>query len=115
QGLATAAFIGGFPLARRFGLARGFDQYDDALPRPPGIHFEFAERPATAVVAAARTFIASHPGPAFVWVHLFDPHAPYAPPPEHRMADPYRGEVAAVDAALGPLLADWAQREAALT
>ena len=31
RGLATAAFIGGFPLVRRFGLARGFDHYDDAM------------------------------------------------------------------------------------
>ena len=24
----------------------------------------------------------------FLWVHYFDPHAPYAPPPEYRTADP---------------------------
>jgi choline-sulfatase len=113
--LPTAAFIGGFPLARRFGLARGFDHYDDTLPRAPGVHYEFAERPATAVIAAARAWVAAHPGPVFVWVHLFDPHAPYAPPAEHAGSDPYRGEVAAVDSALAPLLAEWAERPAALT
>jgi arylsulfatase A-like enzyme/Flp pilus assembly protein TadD len=43
----------------------------------------------------------------FVWVHLFDPHAPYRPPPpfDAQYANrPYDGEVAAVDAALAPLL-----------
>src|SRR5258706_508662 len=46
-------------------------------------------------------------GPWFVWVHLFDPHAPYRPPPpfDAQYANrPYDGEVAAVDAALAPLL-----------
>ena len=32
-GFATAAFVSAFPLERRFGLARGFDVYDDELPR----------------------------------------------------------------------------------
>jgi len=47
--------------------------------------------------------------PWFVWVHVFDPHAPYRPPPPFA-ADyagrPYYGEVAATDAALAPLLDD---------
>ena len=45
-----------------------------------------------------------NPGPCFVWVHLFDPHAPYDPPAAYRGADPYRGEIASADAALGELL-----------
>jgi tetratricopeptide (TPR) repeat protein len=47
--------------------------------------------------------------PWFVWVHLFDPHAPYRPPPPFDAAyagRPYYGEVAAADAALAPLLDD---------
>ena len=40
RGLRTAAFIGGFPLVRRYGLARGFDHYDDAVAKSGGIHFE---------------------------------------------------------------------------
>ena len=32
-GYRTAAFVSSFVLARRFGLARGFDVYDDELPR----------------------------------------------------------------------------------
>jgi len=110
RGLATAAFIGGFPLVRRFGLDRGFDTYDDTLGKAPGVSYEFAERRGEAVVASARTWLGVHPGRVFVWVHLFDPHAPYDPPPAYRGADPYRGEVAAADAALATLMAAWDTR-----
>jgi choline-sulfatase len=110
RGLRTAAFIGGFPLSRRFGLARGFDHYDDAMTRPPGVHYEFAERRGSEVAAAARAWLTENPGPVFVWAHFFDPHAPYDPPADFRGRDPYRGEVAAADAALGDLLASWRLR-----
>ena len=110
RGLATAAFIGGFPLARRFGLARGFEEYDDAMGKSPGVSYEFAERRGDAVVQSARTWLGVHPGRVFVWVHLFDPHAPYDPPPAFRGSDPYRGEVAAADAALATLMTAWNAR-----
>ncbi len=106
----TAGFVGGFPLARVFGLDRGFDHYDDALSKAPGVHYEFAERRAEAVVASALEWLAAHPGRVFVWVHLFDPHAPYDPPEPYRGKDPYRGEIAAADAALGRLLLAWDRR-----
>jgi tetratricopeptide (TPR) repeat protein len=45
--------------------------------------------------------------PWFLWVHLYEPHFPYAPPEpfaaRYKTA-PYLGEVSAADAALGPLL-----------
>jgi arylsulfatase A-like enzyme len=110
RGRRTAAFIGGFPLARRFGLARGFDHYDDTVLKLPGVHYEFAERRGADVAAAARSWLGAQAGPVFVWVHLFDPHAPYDPPAAFRSADPYRGEIASADAALGTLLAAWDPR-----
>jgi choline-sulfatase len=110
RGLRTGAFVGGFPLARRFGLARGFDHYDDAMSRAPGVHYEFAERPAAAVVQSALAWLAGQAGDVFLWVHVFDPHAPYDPPPAHRGPDPYRGEIAAVDESLRNLLQAWDRR-----
>jgi arylsulfatase A-like enzyme/Flp pilus assembly protein TadD len=108
RGYATGAFIGAFPLDRRFGLAPGFDVYDDRYPRGRGsLDFEMPERPATEVVAAAAKWWAENAGhPRFVWVHLYDCHAPYRPPPpfdRRYAAEPYLGEVAAMDAALAPL------------
>lgn len=108
RGFATGAFVGGFPLDRQFGLARGFDVYDDLSGREvPAADFAFTERPAGEVVAAARTWIARQHKPWLAWVHVFDPHSPYAPPPpfdREYAADPYAGEVAYVDQALAPLL-----------
>lgn len=107
-GFATGAFVGGFPLHSRFGLRPGFDVYDDRFgeSRLP-TEFVMAERPAGAVVANATAWIARQQGRWFAWVHVFDPHAPYTPPaPFDRTyaSDPYAGEVAYTDAALGPLL-----------
>jgi choline-sulfatase len=113
RGLRTAAFVGAFPVAARFGLGRGFLHYDDRFEKAPGVHYEFAERRGPEVAAAARAWLADNPGPSFVWVHLFDPHAPYDPPAASRAADPYRGEIAAADAALGDLLAAWDARPGA--
>jgi arylsulfatase A-like enzyme/Flp pilus assembly protein TadD len=128
SGYTTAAFVAAFPLHSRFGLNTGFDVYDDRFgeTRAP-TEFVMPERPATEVVALARHWLAEHaeprtPNPAtapstqnheprappwFLWVHLFDPHAPYRPvSPFDTYARPYDGEVAATDAALAPLLED---------
>jgi len=110
-GLATGAFVGAFPLDRRFGLDQGFDVYDDV----GGLdisetEFTMAERRAGEVVTAARAWIAGETAndrPWFTWVHVFDPHSGYTPPPPFHQQyadDPYAGEVAYVDSALGPLL-----------
>jgi len=107
SGYATAAFVSAFPLDSRFGLTRGFDVYDDAYPARPGAGEAFSERPAGKTVAAALRWLSGRKGKWFCWVHLWDPHAPYAPPEPYASrfkADPYSGEVAYVDAELGRLL-----------
>jgi arylsulfatase A-like enzyme/tetratricopeptide (TPR) repeat protein len=107
-GYHTAAFIGGFPLNARFGLTPGFDVYDDRLGETHGpVEFAMPERRADAVVAAARAWIAAQPTRWFAWVHLFDAHAPYQPPPPFDRQygeQPYYGEVAYVDQQLAPLV-----------
>src|SRR5437899_6422698 len=121
-GYATGAFVGAFPLHSRFGLNQGFGVYDDRFgdTRAP-TEFVVPERPASVVVPLARAWIAAREEAAggaggtsraggvgirtkswFAWVHVFDPHAPYRPPPpfDARYAGrPYYGEVAATDAA----------------
>ena len=107
-GLATGAFIGAFPLDSRFGLDAGFDAYDDRLGgSAESTDFRIAERPAEAVVASALGWLQARQGPWFAWVHVFDPHAVYAPPPPFDRQYPgssYHGEVAYTDRVLGPLL-----------
>jgi arylsulfatase A-like enzyme/Flp pilus assembly protein TadD len=112
-GLATGAFVGAFPLDRQFGLTQGFDVYRDVGGRMVAQgDFAFTERRAEEVVSDARAWIDTQQGKWFAWVHVFDPHAAYAPPPpfdaQYR-SDPYAGEVAYVDHALGALL-DTARR-----
>jgi arylsulfatase A-like enzyme/Tfp pilus assembly protein PilF len=115
KGFATGAFVGAFPVDRQFGLAQGFDVYDDLAGRSVDpAEFTFNERPAAEVVAAARAWIEQQQKPWLAWVHVFDPHTPYAPPAPFDAqypGDPYAGEVAYTDHALGPLL-DLARRSA---
>jgi arylsulfatase A-like enzyme/Flp pilus assembly protein TadD len=111
-GYRTGAFVGAFVLDARFGLARGFDEYDDRYPHgTEGSTIAVAERRAADVVEAAADWILRPPnpqppvsGPWFAWVHLFDPHAPYEAPAEYRAGRaPYDAEVAYADAMLGRL------------
>jgi arylsulfatase A-like enzyme/Flp pilus assembly protein TadD len=108
RGFTTGAFVGGFPLTKRFGLTPGFDVYDDQMPETrSALEAAMPERRADLVVARALDWIGRQPTRFFAWVHVFDPHSPYKPPDDlaaQYRAQPYYGEVAFVDRALGPLL-----------
>ena len=109
RGYATAGFVAAYVLDRRFGLARGFDLYDDQVERrSTGASVLESERPCTEVAAAAEQWIGRQPGPFFAWVHFYEPHAPYDPPSPYREQQggrPYDGEIAAADACLGRVVA----------
>ncbi len=104
-GYSTGAFVSGFPLDRRFGMDRGFEVYDDRLPRGNDRRrTPYVERFANATTDVALRWLetaASRPGrPFFAWIHYYDPHAPYEPPGELARrfgASPYDGEIAFVD------------------
>jgi choline-sulfatase len=101
-GYQTGAFVGAYVLDRRFGLADGFDTYDDRIRRNPdeGARLE-AERRGGEVADAAVAWLNHVSPPFFIWVHLYDPHAPYEPPDEFRAkagGNSYDGEVAYADA-----------------
>jgi len=97
QGFTTGAFVASVVLDRQAGLARGFDEYADrfgaAVDRKGG---EAVTDEALAWLSGKDHF--------FAWVHLYDVHAPYVPPPEYatRYAGrPYDAEVAWTDALVG--------------
>src|SRR5260221_8481307 len=98
RGFATGACVGGGPLERGFVLEGGFEVYDDRLGRTDKISdFTLAERPAGEVVDAALKWIGGQQGRWFAWVHVFDPHAPYTPPPPfdpEYAGRPHSGETA---------------------
>jgi choline-sulfatase len=96
RGYATAAFVSAVVLDRRYGLNAGFDTYDDAITDGP-------ERPASVTLALAGQWLFDRPAeradrPFFLWIHLFEPHAPYK-------AGSYHGEVSTVDRELAAFFA----------
>jgi choline-sulfatase len=104
-GYRTGAFVSSFVLDRRFGLSRGFDTYDDAIERDPNdtaSTFEAERRGGQTVDRALAWLKQSDARPWFAWVHLYDAHAPYAPPPP--LPQTYDGEIAYVDQQVGRLL-----------
>ncbi|MFH1681476.1 MAG: sulfatase-like hydrolase/transferase, partial [Candidatus Eisenbacteria bacterium] len=81
KGYATSAFLGSKVLARSFGLARGFDVYDDEWGEAEtaiGIQ-DFPERRGDAVVSSFLYWLEARDPerPFFAWVNLYDPHAAY--------------------------------------
>jgi arylsulfatase A-like enzyme/Tfp pilus assembly protein PilF len=108
-GYDTAAFIGAFPVSRASGLQQGFAVFDDpfgAGERATTRGGEMERRAAAVVEPALRWLRQPRQAPFFAWVHFFDPHAPYEPPPAFvNKQRPYDGEVAYADAQLGRLLA----------
>ncbi len=109
RGYATGAVVASLVLDRRFGLDRGFAVYDDGLIAERSGEQGYPERDAAAVTDAALAWSASLPPgrPWFLWVHYYDPHAPYEPPGNWKGASAarrYAGEVARVDREVGRLL-----------
>ena len=111
DGYATAGFVSSFVLRAETGVAKGFTTYDDPPPPKRGAPLDAAQRPGAATVDRAVAWLTERkriaPGaPYFLFVHLYEPHAPYAPPEpwRSRFADAYDGEVAAADAAVGRLI-----------
>jgi arylsulfatase A-like enzyme/Tfp pilus assembly protein PilF len=118
HGYATAAAVGAFPVTSQFGLDQGFDVFDDHLTgryedylgrrAAPKENLFFDERRAAQVNEAVLPWIDEHAAdPFFVWVHYFDPHQPFEPPPPYDQLyadDPYNGEIAYSDSRLGFLI-----------
>ena len=120
SGYHTAAFIGSLILDPKANMApgfdRGFDYFDAGFHQKRGPNedrYHSIERRAGDVIDHAVAWLdENRKTPFFVWIHLYDPHAPYDPPPPYdgRFKDPYDGEVAYADACLGKLFTYFRQR-----
>jgi choline-sulfatase len=100
RGYRTAAFVSAFVLDRRYGLARGFDVYDDRMQLE-----RQGDRTASAAIGWLKTLRPARP--FFLWLHLYDPHDPYTPPARFNdaFADrPYDGEIAFDDEVIASVL-----------
>ncbi len=111
-GYRTAAFVSTAILERRFGLAQGFELYDDEIRGSASRRDSrmTVERPAAATADRALAWLDTLDGsyPYFLWVHFYDPHIPYLPPSpwaEQYAERPYDGEIAYMDSQIARLLA----------
>jgi choline-sulfatase len=109
-GYTTAAFVGSRVLAKQFGIANGFQTYDDNMSGQmqdalPGV---FPERRASVVTDRTLEWLKQNGRKRFfLWAHFYDPHAPYDPPEPYKREyarDLYSGEIAYTDEQVGRLL-----------
>ena len=111
RGYATGAVVSSFVLDSSWGLARGFDFYDDAFSPDEFLHKDIGlvERRAGESVTRALAWLKKNPRrPFFLWLHLYDPHSPYDPPEPFRSEYKnhlYDGEIAYADHELARLIA----------
>jgi len=119
RGFKTGAFVAAFPLDHQFGLDRGFDVYGDRLPRGADGR-QANERPASSVIDDAVAWLATNDQrptpndqrPFFLWVHFFEPHAPYSDNTSRPILERYDEEIATVDREIGRLLSALGDRAA---
>lgn len=90
-GYQTAAFISAFPAGSRFGLAQGFDVFNEDFMRVPPeriitakgtVKTDKNQRHAGETTDLALEWLAQARRPCFLWLHYFDPHDPKVRPPE---------------------------------
>ena len=105
-GYATGAAVSTYVLRRQTGIAEGFDFFDDAIEvAGAGDSLGDMQRDGRLTVDALGAWIdRQSDSKVFAFLHLYEPHTPYAPPPSHRMSDPYDGEIAYADELVGRLL-----------
>ena len=108
-GYRTGGFVGAFILTAPYGFAQGFDTFDADFPGfSDSLKLQVQRRGDAVVDAAVKWLDGGGAQPFFGWVHLYDAHAPYDPPPPFAArfkAAPYDGEIAYVDACIGRLIA----------
>ncbi len=110
HGWNTAAFVGAVVFKKLFGFNQGFLTYDDQM--PADANGEGVMRNAGVTVDRAISWLntqSTQPAqPFFVWLHFYDAHQPYVPPPaEFQRQYPgnvYDAEIAYMDQQVGRFL-----------
>ncbi|HEV7765085.1 MAG TPA: sulfatase-like hydrolase/transferase [Thermoanaerobaculia bacterium] len=98
KGYRTGAAVSSYVLRSETGISDGFDLYEDSIPVTVGAATAENQRSGFETVKHAQQFIAANAqNPFFLFLHIYEPHAPYEPS--------YDGEIAKSDAILGQLIA----------
>lgn len=118
RGYETSAVIGAAVLDSVFGVDQGFGRYEDFYSgkRPDGGDGPAERRAAEVSRLACELIEEAGDSPLFLWVHYYDPHDPYEPPPSFEARDgehPYHAEIGYMDAQLSTLLESFRAHAAA--
>lgn len=106
RGWPTGGFVSAYVLRTVTGMDQGFDRYDSELPPSSGeLSVGQLQRDGDRTLAAAENWMGGLDSkkPFFLFLHLYEPHKPYAPPPRFGSYEPYDGEIAYADEILGRL------------
>ncbi len=110
SGYACGAAVSAVVLAKTSRIDRGFDFYDDNVEAAaPGLPLGAIQRSGFESERIAEGWVGGHADrPFFFFLHLYEPHTPYAPPEPFASTyrdRPYDGEIATADAIVGKFLA----------
>lgn len=118
KGYNTFGVIAAYVLLSKFGLAQGFDEYDDSLDSHRMYNNYKSQIRATSVFRKFKQwFDNNYHTRFFAWIHLYDPHTPYSPPKRFRdklgngIIERYDGELAFTDEAVGKIVEALKQRK----
>ena len=105
QGFKTLGAISSFVLRKGTGMAAGFDEYDDKVQTKTDAALGHQQREGALTAQILADRMAATSGKVFAFLHIYEPHTPYAPPPKHAgHGSPYDGDVAYADEIVGGFL-----------
>ena len=108
SGYATGGAVSAYVLRKGSGIERGFASWDDEMPTPTaGPDRSGTQRDGDLTLQAADNWLKANTSkPQFYFLHLYEPHSPYAPPEpfRSRYKSAYDGEIARADELVGRFL-----------
>src|SRR5262249_15192329 len=106
RGFATAGIVSAYVLRKETGISQGFDYFDGEMPTASATEaIGQVQRDGAQSEALAEKWLAGvGTSRAFLFLHLYEPHKPYAPPERFSDYSPYDGEIAYADEIVGKLM-----------
>lgn len=106
RGFTTGGIVSAYVLRQDTGIAQGFDFFDGEMPpsAPDATNGQLQRDGAASEAIAERWLGSQQSSRLFLFLHLFEPHKPYAPPERFSELAPYDGEIAYADEIIGRLM-----------
>src|SRR5471032_2387503 len=106
RGFTTGGVVSAYVLRKETGISQGFDFFDGEMPpSSPELSIGQVQRDGGESEQIAEHWLSSiGTSRAFLFLHLYEPHKPYAPPERFKEYEPYDGEIAYSDEIVGRLV-----------